>query len=156
MSENRLFFLKNTFSQFELQFADDFSNVVIMNPNYNENITVYDDGYEFVACFSFQHRHFEDQNNLTKWIGEIISGNTFAIEFFNHEQRSFGGEIKKDELRGLSYEKLGQLTGYATKLPDVADGFKIRGWDRKNNFDYTMTCEANRSITLSKVFVELP
>ena len=81
MNENRLFFLKNTFSQFELQFADDFSNVVIMNPNYNENITVYDDGYEFVACFSFQHRHFEDQNDLTKWIGEIISGIHLQLNF---------------------------------------------------------------------------
>ena len=155
MSNNRLVFLKDAFYEFELQFADDYSNAIIVNPNYDENITVYDDEFEFTVCFSFQHRHFEDEDDIIEWIHRIISGNTFAIEFFNHEQRGFGSEIDAEELEDLTYEKLEQFTGYfgLTKLLDVADSFKIRGWDSKNNFDYIITCEANGMIAINKTFI---
>ena len=155
MTENKLIFLKDTFIGFELQFSDDFSNAVIFNPNYNENITVYADGYEFIVCFSFQHCHLEDEEDVVEWIREIITGNKFAIEFFNKEQRCFGSEINAEELQDLSYEKLEQFTGYygLTKLLDVADSFKIRGWDSKNNFDFTFFRKTNETIAISKTFV---
>ena len=155
MSKNRLVFLKDAFSEFELQFAEDDSYAVIVNANYDENITVYDDEFEFTVCFSFQHRHFEDEDDIIEWIRKIISGSTFAIEFFNNEQRRFGGEIDAEELQDLSYEKLEQFTGYygLTKLLDVADSFKIRGWDSKSNFDCTITCEANGSISINQTFL---
>ena len=109
----------------------------------------------FIVCFSFQHRHFEDDDDLVDWIRNIISGNTLAIEFFNNEKRGFGGEIAAEELQDLSYEKLEHFTGYygLTKLFDVADSFKIRGWDSNYNFDYTMTCEADGSIAITQAFV---
>ncbi len=155
MTENKLLFLKDSFPEFELQFSDDFSEAVILNPNYNENITVYDEGFEFIVCFSFQHRHLEDEEDVVEWIGEIIAGNIFAIEFFNNEQRRFGSEINAEELQDLSYEKLEQFTGYygLTKLFDMADSFKVRGWDSKNNFDFTFFCETNGSIAINKNFV---
>jgi len=155
MSENRLIFMKDAFSEFELQFADDFSSAVIVNPNYDENITVYDDEYEFTVCFSFQHCHFDEEDDIIEWIREIISGNTFAIEFFNKGQRGFGGEIDLEKMQELTYEKLEQFTGYygLTKLLDVADSFKIRGWDSKNSFDCTIAREANGSIAINKTFV---
>ena len=155
MTENKLIFLKDTFIGFELQFSDDFSNAVIFNPNYNENITVYADGYEFIVCFSFQHCHLEDEEDVVEWIREIITGNKFAIEFFNKEQRCFGSEINAEELQDFSYEKLEQFTGYygLTKLLDVADSFKIRGWDSKNNFDFTFFRKTNETIAISKTFV---
>ena len=155
MSKKRLDFLKDAFRGLELQFAEDESNVVILNPNYDENITVYDDEYEFTACFSFQHRHFEDEDDIFEWIHKIISGNICAIEFFNHEQRGFGGEIDTEEMQELTYEKLEQFTGYfgLTKLLDVADSFKIRGWDSKNNFDCKMDREENGTIVIRKTFV---
>ena len=155
MSKKRLDFLKDAFRGFELQFAEDESNVVILNPNYDENITVYDDEYEFTACFSFQHCHFEDEEDIIEWIGKIISGNTFAIEFFNNDQRRFGGEIDTEELQGLTYKKLEQFTGYygLTKLLDVVDSFKIRSWDGKNNFDYTMIREENGNVVINQIFV---
>ena len=155
MSKKRLDFLKDAFRGFELQFAEDESNVVILNPNYDENITVYDDEYEFTACFSFQHCHFEDEEDIIEWIGKIISGNTFAIEFFNNDQRRFGSEIDAKELQGLTYKKLEQFTGYCglTKLLDVVDSFKIRSWDGKNNFDYTMIREENGNVVINQIFV---
>ena len=92
---------------------------------------------------------------MIAWIRKIISGNIFAIEFFNNEQRRFGGEVNSTELQGLTYEKLEQFTGYygLTKLLDVADSFKIRGWDSKNNFDYTMIREGNGNVVIDKAFV---
>jgi len=155
MSKNKLVFLKDAFPGFKLHFADNFSNAVIVNPNYNENITVYDEGYEYIVCFSFQHCHLEDTEEVVNWIREIITGNKFAIEFFNNDQRGFGGEIDVEELQNLTYEKLEKFTGYygLTKLLNVADSFKIRGWDSKNNFDFTFFCEANGTISVNKTYV---
>ena len=155
MTENKLSFLKESFPEFELQFSDNYSNAVIINPNWNENITVYDDEYEFVVCFSFQHRHFEDEEDVSGWIREIIGNNKLAIEFFNKEQRHFGSEIDTAELQNLSYNKLEQFTGYygSTKLLDVADSFKVRGWDYKYNFDFTFLRDTNGTITINKTFV---
>ena len=155
MSKKRLEFLKDTFLGLDLQMADDEASMVILNPNYDENITVYDNEYEYIVCFSFQHRHFEDENDIIAWIRKIITGNTFAIEFFNNEQRCFGSEIDTEELQGLTYKKLEQFTGYygLTKLLDVADSFKIRSWDGKNNFDYTMICEGNGNVVIIQIFV---
>lgn len=158
MTENRLIFLKDTFSGFGLQFSDDFSKAVIFNPNYNENIIVYDEGFEFTVCFSFQHRHLEEEEAVVEWIREIIAGNKFAIEFFHNEQRCFGSEMDAEELQALSYEKLEQFTGYygLTKLLGVADSFKVRGWDSNNNFDCTFFRETNGTIAISRNFVGIP
>ena len=79
----------------------------------------------------------------------------FAIEFFNNDQRCFGSEIDTEELQGLTYKKLEQFTGYygLTKLLDVVDSFKIRSWDGKNNFDYTIICEENGNVVINQIFV---
>ena len=155
MTENRLSFLQDTFVELEIQFSDDFSNAVIVNPNYKENIIVYDEGYEYIVCFSFQHCHFEDTEDVVEWIHEIIAGSTLAIEFFCKEKRCFGGEIDAEELQDLSYDKLQQLWGFTgfTKLLDTADSFKVRGWDSKSNFDFTFIYRADKTIEISKAFV---
>lgn len=155
MSENRFIFLKEAFTEFELQFADDFSRAEIVNPGYGENIVVYDDKFEFTVCFSFQHRHFENEDDIIDWIHKIISGNIFAIEFFNHKQRCFGSEIDAEELQGLTYEKLEQFSEHygLRKLIDVVDSFKIRSWDSKNNFDCAIVREENGTVAISKTFV---
>ena len=157
MNENRLIFLKESFSGFELRFSDNFSKADIINPNWNENITVYDDEYEFTVCFSFQHCHFEDKENVIEWIREVIDGNKLAIEFFNKEQCHFGSEIEVTALQDLTYEKLEQFTGYygLTKLLDVADSFKVRGWDSKNNFDFMFFRESNGTIAITQTFVSI-
>ena len=155
MSQKRLDFLKDAFQKFEIRFDDNYSNAIIVNPNYDENIAVYDDEFEFIVYFSFQHRHFEDEDDIVEWIRKIISGSTFAIEFFDDEQRRFGGDIDAEKLQGLTYEKLEQFTGYygATKLAEIADSFKIRGWDNKHNFDCTMNREENGTVVIRKTCV---
>lgn len=141
MIENKLAFLNDAFPEYQIQFSDDFTDATIFNPFCEENITVsYDDELSFdpfCACFSFQHRHFMDKDDVITWINDIISGNRFAIEFFKNEQRCFGGDIEAAKLKDLSYTKLEHSTGYYgfTKLLDLADSFKVRGWKKKNNFD---------------------
>lgn len=155
MKTNRLLFLKDAFTGFELKFADDYSSAAIVNPNYNENITVYDEEYEFIACFSFQHRHFEDEDEIIEWIRKIISGNKFAIEFFCKGQQRFGSEIESEKLPNLSYEQLKQFTGYygLSELLSIADTFKVRGWNNQHNFDATLVRDDNGHVLIKKVAV---
>lgn len=155
MTENRLAFLKEAFRGYALQFSEDFSSAVILNPNYNENVFVYDEEFEYIVCFSFQHRHMEDEEELVEWINEVINGNKLAIEFFANGQRRFGSEIGVKEIQEMTYKKLEQFTGSygAIKLLDRADSFKVRGWDSKNNFDYSFICQPDGTVTISKSFV---
>ena len=156
MIENNLAFLKDAFPEHQIQFSDDFTDATIFNPFYEENITVsYDEALSFdpfCACFSFQHRHLIDENDVINWINDIISGNRFAIEFFKNEQRCFGGDIEAAELKDLSYAKLEQSTGYYgfTKLLDVADSFKIRGWERRNNWNAVFVQEPDGTVAIQQ------
>ena len=105
MSENKLDFLTDAFSNCQIQYSDDFTSAIIVNPFYNENVTIHyyeeDDFTPFCACFSFQHCHLPDEEDVVIWISEIMSGNKFAIEFFKNDQRRFGGDIvRRGALRG--------------------------------------------------------
>ena len=156
MPDNSLLFLKNAFSKYEVEVSDDCTNAVIFNPFSDENISVHyyeeDNFTPFCACFSFQHCHLMDEEDVTEWIGEIISGRKLAIEFFKSGQRCFGSEIEADELTDLSYTKLEQFFGYfgLTKLFNIADSFKVRGWDYRKNFDAIFVCMADGSTVIQK------
>lgn len=157
MSENKLSFLKSAFTEYKVEFSDDFTEAIIVNPNNDENITVYyyedDDFYPFCVCFSFQHCHLIDEENVIEWIEQIITGKKFAVEFFQNEQRKFGGEIGAERLKALSYSELEQFSGYygSTKLFQIADTFKVRGWYSANNFDAFFICKDNGCITIKKL-----
>lgn len=154
MSENKLDFLTDAFSNCQIQYSDDFTNAIIVNPYYNENVTVYyyeeDDFTPFCACFSFQHCHLPNEEDVVIWISEIMSGNKFAIEFFKNDQRRFGGDIAAEDIASLTYAKLEEYTGYfgLTKLHTLADAFKIRGWNPVHNIDAKFVCEAGENITI--------
>ena len=153
MKENRLMFLQGSFPNFELCFSNDFYKADIVNPNWDENITVYDEEYEFIVCFSYQHCHFENEEDVVAWIREIIACNKFAIEFFNKEKRYCGTEIDWKELKDLSYEMLETITGYygVAKLWSLADTFKVRGWDQRYNFDAMIVHQADIGTTIERL-----
>ena len=157
MTDHKLIFLKSTFSKYDVQFSENFTKATLINPFYEENITVYyyddDDFTPFCVCFSFQHCHLMDQEDVIEWINQIIAGNKFAIEFFKNGQNCFGSEIDSKELLDLSYEKLEQFTGYygLTRLLSIVDTFKIRGWNNQHNFDATFVCEDNGYILIKKL-----
>ena len=157
MTDNKLIFLKSAFSEYDIQFSGDFTQAILVNPFYEENVTVYyyddDDFTPFCVCFSFQHCHLRDQEDVIEWINQIIAGSKFAIEFFKNGQNCFGSEIDSKELLDLSYEKLEQFTGYygLTRLLSIVDTFKIRGWNNQHNFDATFVCEDNGHILIKKL-----
>ena len=96
---------------------------------------------------------FINEESAKKWIDSILSEDVFSIEYFCGEDRRFGGQISAQELRNLSYDYLEQDTGYygITKLFQIADHFKIRGWSRKNDFDGYFV-EKDNTIQIDKIF----
>ncbi len=157
MAENNLSFLKNAFSDYNVQISDDGTHAIMISPFDGENIDVdYDeaDTYTpFTAYFSFQHRHLSGKEDVVDWINEIVLGKKFAIEFFKDGENRFGGEIEAEKLVNTSYEKLGQETGYYNTLIEVSDSFKVRGWNPKNNFDAVFVCGEDGTVAIEKHFV---
>lgn len=157
MAENTLSFLKDAFSDYNMQISDDGTHATMFNPFDGENIGVdYDelDTYTpFSVYFSFQHRHLSRKEDVVDWIHEIVLSKKFAIEFFQDGENRFGGEIEAEKLVNLSYEELGQETGYCNTLIRVSDSFKVRGWNTKNNFDAVFVRGADGTIAIEKHFV---
>ena len=159
MAENKLSFLKNAFSDYVVEFTDSFTHAVIVNPFCGDNIAVYyyedDEHTPYCVCFSYQHCHLCDKENVVEWINEIIQGRLLAIEFFNGEQRCFGGDIEAEKLIDLSYETLEQHFGYfgSTKLLQIADSFKVRGWNSLQSFNAVFVYEGNGNIGIKQTYI---
>lgn len=137
----KLDFLKEHYSKYSIEFASNGEFAAIINPFSDEHIKVeyyVDDEYTpYITRFSFQHCHLTDEESVVEWIDDIINCRRYAIEFFRNGKNCFGGDIEADELIDLTYEKLERYIGYwgITKLYEAADCFKVRGWDKYNNFD---------------------
>ncbi len=140
-SLEKLSFLANYISKYRVDISDDLESAIIYNPNSEDHLYIeYDKADEFspyMLSFSFQHVHLPDEKSAKEWIDAILSEDIFSIEYFMGEERRFGGQISAQELGNLSYDFLEQDTGYygITKLFQIADHFKIRGWSKKNDFD---------------------
>ena len=151
----KLVFLKKYFSKYNIIISEDGYHATICNPFSNEHIKVEyfpdDDFSPYIAYFSFQHCHLMDEENVIEWISEIIDCKRCAIEFFRNHTNCFGGDIEASILENLSYEALEQYTGYygIHKLYQLADSFKVRGWDSKNNFDGVFLKNNDASISLN-------
>ncbi len=153
MADNKLLFLLSAFLNEKLCIENDGEKAVIFNPFGGENIEVYydeDNFSHFLAIFSFQHRHLDDEGEVIDWSGKITSGKIFAIEFFKNGRNCFGGEISSEELEHLSYQQLERRTGYygAAKLYEVADSFKVRGWNKEKDFDGVFVLQENGAVRL--------
>ena len=156
MGKENYCFLSNHFSSYEMIYSESKDCVEIINPFSKDNIIVdyipEDEFTPYICQFSFQHRHYENEEDVVKYISEIINQNIYAIEFFKDGKNRFGGDITTHELSELSYEFLEQRSGYygSTKLKDVVDSFKVRGWDPCNDFDATFVYDDNGEITIVK------
>ncbi len=136
-----LSFLSKYIPLYRVDVSDDLHSAVIYNPSSEEHLYVEydnsDESWPYTLSFSFQHVHLIDERDAEEWIDEFLNEESFAIEYFMGEERKLGGQISADELKNLSYELLEDDTGYyaMTKLYEVADRFKLRGWSGKNDFD---------------------
>ena len=140
-SLGNLSFLADYLSKYRIDISDDLESAIIYNPNSQDHLYVeYDKADEtspYVLAFSFQHVHLPDMESAKEWIDAVTSEEIFSIEYFCGEHRRFGGQISAQKLSHLSYDDLEQDTGYygITKLFQIVDHFKIRGWSKKNDFD---------------------
>ena len=156
-SLKNLSFLGSYIPKYRVDISDDLESAIIYNPNSEDHLYIeYDKADEFspyMLSFSFQHVHLTDEESAKEWIDSILSEDVFSIEYFCGENRRFGGQISAQELRNLSYDYLEQDTGYygITKLFQIADHFKIRGWSRKNDFDGYFV-EKDNTIQIDKIF----
>ena len=157
MIDNNLELIATHFSDYDVQFSKDKNLLEILNPCGNENIRVEyvsdDEWTPYILYFLFQHWHMNDEEDIIEYINDIIDGNLFSIEFFANGNRCFGGDIDAQELQELSYESLEQFTGYygMSKLKDLADSFKVRGWRTETNFDAKFIIDELGNITIKKL-----
>ena len=154
METIKLNFLKNHFSNYEIKFSVDGEFAEMVNPVGSDNIKVQyipdDEFTPYIVAFAFQHCHMSDEEAVLEYINRIIEGNVFSIEFFNDGNCCFGGDISLQQLEGLSYEKLEKYTGYygGTKLKELADMVKVRGWHSENNFDAIFVVDEHGRMTI--------
>ena len=156
-SLGKLSFLASYIPRYRVDVSNDLSSAIIYNPNSEEHLYIehdtMDEFSQYTLSFSFQHIHLYDEKSAKTWIDDILSENVFAIEYFKDGERIFGGEISSCELSNLSYEFLEQDTGYygMTKLFQLVDCFKVRGWSKNNDFDgYFVT--KNNAVQIDKRF----
>lgn len=142
-----LSFLSEYASRFTVDISDDLESALIINPFGNDNIHVEymsDDEYDpFTVRFSYHHVHLPDAESVKEWIDRIINGEILAIEFFKDGRDSFGGEITREKLDGLSYTSLKGTWG-ASVYPN-ADEFRIRGWLKGSSADFVFVHEQGKT-----------
>ena len=154
--EDKLNFLKEHFSSYEVKLSEDGKSAAIINPFGKENIEVRhvpeDDFTPYIVYFAFQHAHICDEENVIEYINEIIDGNVLSIEFFRNGARCFGGDISPEELKDLSYTALAQsMRAWGImNLKDRADSFALRGWRDNHNFDGVFVVDEKGAVTIER------
>lgn len=153
MIRNELLSIAEHFSAYDVRFSDEEDGFDIVNPFGKDPIRVYvedDPHWPYTVGFSFQHRHLATVDEVVAYASDIMNGNVFAIEFFKDGYRRFGGDLDAQEVRELSYDRLVQFLGCfgASRLIDVVDSCKVRGWARDADFDATFVEDEQGNVTL--------
>ena len=103
MFQNNLVAIASQFSDYATHLFDDKNYLEIRNPFGNENIKLEyvpeDEWTPYILCFSFQHWHMNDEEDIIEHIYDIINGKLLSIEFFKCGRRCFGGDIEAKECR---------------------------------------------------------
>ena len=159
MTRNELLSIAEHFSAYDVRFSDEEDGFDVLNPFGKEPIRVYvedDPHWPYTVGFSFQHRHLATVDEVVAYASDIMNGNVFAIEFFKDGYRRFGGDLDAQEVRELSYDRLAQFLGCfgASRLIDVVDSCKVRGWSRDADFDATFVEDEQGNVTLHTMDAE--
>jgi hypothetical protein len=97
--------------------------------------------------FSYQHAHFEDEDSmdrLIRYIDSFLADDEAAIEFFDGDDRKFGGSVTLTEIDLFSIEDAASHFGYSVNIfkyhtiPNLKNGsltFKVRTWSGKQDLD---------------------
>ena len=161
MKKNELNFLPEHFSDYQINIVEDpWLQAKIINPFGKDNILVDyisdDDHTPYIVRFEYHHCHLEDEQEVVKYIEDIVNEKIFSIGFFKGEadclgeeiSTCLGGEVSAQELKGVSYKKLKKYIG----CKDITKYFfKIRGWSGNNDFDGIFVVGKMRKIEIKKI-----
>ena len=146
-----LFSIAAQFSSYDVRFFDTGDRLDIINPFGKDPISVYvenDPNTPYMVCFSFQHRHLATIDEAIAYANDIIGGNVFAIEFFKGGRNLVGGDLDALELRALPQEIPERFLGQGQiKLFDVADAFRVRGWEKGTDLDGRFTTDEQGNVS---------
>ena len=111
---------------------------VLRNPRTGGQIEIFEESYsadsrktetftEYIVCFATQHRHLEDPEDVEDYVRELLEDEILPIEFYCRGERSWGSEIRREELDGLDARRLSALFGCpAEELSRFA--YEIHSW----------------------------
>lgn len=118
---------------------------VIVNPHWDENITVESLHNELTFYFSYQHAHFDrDLEGLLAYIDGFLNEDHVVIEFFREEERLFGGarplaDLDRSSGNAVLASAFKDDPDMLQKIRDTFRGQKlrceIRGWNDRVNKD---------------------
>lgn len=150
MNENIFDLIRKEFSTFEINDLESGYSLEIINPFCENNIVLYyDDSIdEYTLYFTYQHWHLNNEKDVIKYIKDIINGEIFSIEFFKDDERHFGSSISKEELENLSYDSLASMFYGVDVLKELVNCFKIRGFNKEDNYDAKFIMEENGKINI--------
>ena len=150
MNENKFDLIRKEFSTFKINVLESGYSLEIINPFCGNNIILcYEDAIDgYVLYFTYQHWHLNNEKDVIKYIKDIINGEIFSIEFFEDDERHFGGSINKEELENLSYVSLASLFYGVDELKKFVNYFKIRGFHKEDNYDAKFIIEENGKVNI--------
>ena len=131
----------------------------IINPNNGKCVNIYREKYysqdgkdvfiEYIVCFATQHRHLEDLDEVEEYVHSILKDEILAIEFYDSDERKFGGEIEKADLAALSLNLLAKRWGYSIEyLP--AKEYEIHSWSGKYDSERKNVADINPKLLKNK------
>ena len=123
---------------------NEISTFEIINPFWEENITVITEGEELIFSFSYQHAHFSnDVDSIFKYISNFLEAKQVVVEFFMNDNKIFGGDRSINELDKSTGDTILKsffnndeiYAQYKNCLQGQRCCCKIRCWNNKYNED---------------------
>lgn len=135
-------FLKEIADSYGLEMTVKEDEAVLSESESGEKIEIYEDKsysrdtkeeyLQYIVCFSTQHCHFDDLSETEEYIRMILTDEVLPIEFYLDGKRQFGGELTRDQYKGLNNELLAKLFGYTAEYISGFD-YEIHSWSGKYN-----------------------
>ncbi|MBE6794628.1 MAG: hypothetical protein E7532_06770 [Ruminococcaceae bacterium] len=151
-------FMKDLFSQYEtdIRIENDIETIHIRNKQFEDEIVVHyfpDGYYTYLLCFATQHGDISSKEELIQYALSFANAEKAAIEFFENEKNSFGGEIEVSLLDNISYDELRNYFGYPhLDLTNLT--FKVRAWNARYCFDGYFEKSETGAIEIRKKYVK--
>lgn len=145
-------FLNNAQKLYAINFTVEEDEASIINPNNGKCVNIYREKYysengkdifiEYTVCFATQHRHLEDLDEVEEYIHRVLKDEILAMEFYDADERSFGGEIEKADFASLSLNLLAKRWGYSIEYLSAKD-YEIHSWSGKYDIGRKKVADIN-------------